>query len=250
MSNQVDEFQGNAPGRMFKLNDPPKPKLYIAGPMRGKENGNKPAFYRAAAKLRAMGHTAVNPWELDVEEGKPIGVYMATDLPALLGCDGVALLKDWEESQGARIEALVAAECGLKVMSEFCWRSGHPWEVCGKTTEHVLRSFMGLSVPEVSGDSYAKGGPESVVMEAERLTNGPRQADYGHPEDDFSKVVGMINAAFADKLAIPLDAADWPLIMVMAKIARERNRPKRDNLVDIAGYANTLDMVHQRRGRG
>ena len=38
-----------------------------------------------------------------------------------------------------------------------------------------------------------------------------------------------------------------PLCMIAVKISRECHEPKRDNMIDIAGYAETLDMTHQRK---
>jgi hypothetical protein len=35
--------------------------------------------------------------------------------------------------------------------------------------------------------------------------------------------------------------------MCAVKISREVNCHKRDNLVDLAGYATTIDLVHQQR---
>lgn len=86
----------------------------------------------------------------------------------------------------------------------------------------------------------------SILEEAQSLTTGDRNDDYGHPADDFAKVVGMVNAAFAHKLKEPFTIYDWPLIMNMVKISREINVPKRDNRVDGAGYWNTLQMIHDR----
>lgn len=37
--------------------------------------------------------------------------------------------------------------------------------------------------------------------------------------------------------------------MVTMKISREMNRRKRDNAVDIAGYAECLDRIHRERER-
>lgn len=72
-----------------------------------------------------------------------------------------------------------------------------------------------------------------------------RRASYGHPKDHFARTVGMINAAFADKLRVPLEPSDWPLIMILDKIARHtgEGRKKPDTPVDLAGYAATLAEV-------
>ena len=40
-------------------------RIYIAGPMTGYAEMNFPAFNTAAARVRALGHEAVNPVEID-----------------------------------------------------------------------------------------------------------------------------------------------------------------------------------------
>lgn len=84
---------------------------------------------------------------------------------------------------------------------------------------------------------------ESILQEAQRLVHGARQHDYGHPADDFERIAGMLNALFASRLRVPFRAEDIPLIMVCVKLSREINSAKRDNLVDLAGYAETRSMV-------
>ena len=42
-----------------------KPTIYVAGPMRGYENYNYPAFDRCSRVLREQGWNAINPAELD-----------------------------------------------------------------------------------------------------------------------------------------------------------------------------------------
>lgn len=77
----------------------------------------------------------------------------------------------------------------------------------------------------------------SILDEAKAATSGDRQRDYGTPDDNFGLIASLINAYLGDKLAKPLTATDVALMMILTKIARQRNRNKRDNLVDIAGYA-------------
>lgn len=87
---------------------------------------------------------------------------------------------------------------------------------------------------------------ETILQEAQRLVHGDRGADYGHPLDDFAKVSGMALALWGRGPQTPEEHA---IYMVLVKIAREVNKPKRDNRVDGAGYFATLDMIYSERAR-
>lgn len=93
--------------------------------------------------------------------------------------------------------------------------------------------------------------PETILEEANRLVGGARNADYGHPLDDFTRTANMANALFADKLKIghKFTAEDVGKFMCLVKLSREMNCPKRDNLVDLAGYAQTIEMCKNERER-
>lgn len=82
----------------------------------------------------------------------------------------------------------------------------------------------------------------SILLEADNIVSNDRQADYGHPLDDFTKTAKMWSVI----LGVEIEPEKIPLCMIAVKISRELNRPKRDNLVDMAGYAKTLSMVYER----
>ena len=86
----------------------------------------------------------------------------------------------------------------------------------------------------------------SILQEALDLTTGDRQEAYGHPYYNFHQTAIMLNATFVGRGSTTFTAEDIPIIMIIVKVAREIHKHKRDNLVDIAGYANTLDMVYQK----
>lgn len=86
---------------------------------------------------------------------------------------------------------------------------------------------------------------ESVLVEAERLVHGDRQASYGHPIDDFTRTAKMWSAI----LGFPISPEQVGLCMCAVKISRQCNKPKRDNLVDLAGYAETVHMVIEEKER-
>lgn len=85
----------------------------------------------------------------------------------------------------------------------------------------------------------------NILEEANSLVNGARQGDYGHPIDDFTRTAAMWSAI----LGHPVTAEQVGLCMCAVKISRQINKPKRDNLVDLAGYAATVDMVIEERKR-
>lgn len=86
---------------------------------------------------------------------------------------------------------------------------------------------------------------ESILEEAKRIVHGDRGENYGHPLEDFSRTAKIWSAI----LGIDVQPEQVALCMVGVKISREVNRPKRDNIVDGAGYFETLDMVKVERER-
>jgi hypothetical protein len=83
----------------------------------------------------------------------------------------------------------------------------------------------------------------NILEEANGLVNGARQNDYGHPIHDFTRTGQMWSAI----LGVPVTAEQVALCMIAVKISRLCNAPKRDSIVDIAGYAATLEMVLEKR---
>ena len=82
---------------------------------------------------------------------------------------------------------------------------------------------------------------ESICQEAERITGGERQANYGHPMFDFTRTA-RIWEVILDRPAGHITPEQIGLCMIGVKIARYLHKPKRDSLVDIAGYAKTVQM--------
>ena len=98
------------------LNEKPEQKIYIAGPMQGYENFNRPAFNDAVTVLLMQGYIALSPAILP--DGLTQAEYMQIDLAMLQCCDAIYMLKGWEESAGAMAELSLAMKLGLKVIHE------------------------------------------------------------------------------------------------------------------------------------
>lgn len=181
--------------------------------MRGYPEFNFPEFNRLAAQIRDRGFSVLNPAEYGATEGWTQEQYLTRDLIALLQeCTAIAVMKGWENSWGAKLEVYVAKQLGYPVLD----------------AETLLLH------------------EESVMHEAERLINGARQEDYGHPLDDFTKTGRMWGAI----LGLPdIEPEKIGLMMVALKISRELNWHKRDNLVDGCGYFGTIELIKKERAK-
>lgn len=89
---------------------------YIAGPMTGMPDYNRPAFHRAAAGLRAKGHTVINPALLPTELGDK--AYLPICTAMIDAADAVYLLDGWQSSMGAVAEQNYALRQGKKLRYE------------------------------------------------------------------------------------------------------------------------------------
>ena len=96
-------------------------RLYVIGPVTGRENLNRAAFVDAREKLERAGYEAAIPHGF-VPSGATHEDAMAQSIRALLDCDGVAMLDDWDRSPGATLENRVATECGLQAHCVGAWQ--------------------------------------------------------------------------------------------------------------------------------
>lgn len=78
---------------------------------------------------------------------------------------------------------------------------------------------------------------ESLLNEAKTLVHSDRNATYGEPTQNFSDTAALWNIQFSHKLREPFTADDVAQAMIGLKLARIKAANKRDNWVDIAGYA-------------
>lgn len=95
-------------------------------------------------------------------------------------------------------------------------------------------------MPGTESHCELESGKESVLEEAIRITGGNRRSDYGSPADNFVRWRDLCRASGRPSLAT-ITAEDLCHVMILGKVARDTNSPKRDNAVDIAGYAYVLD---------
>lgn len=91
-------------------------RLYVIGPVTGRPDENFEAFGEASDELLGAGYHACIPHEF-VAKGAAWPDAMRDSIHALTGdrpaFDGVAILDGWEQSEGARLERMVAEACGI-----------------------------------------------------------------------------------------------------------------------------------------
>ena len=79
----------------------------------------------------------------------------------------------------------------------------------------------------------------NILEEANKVTHGDRQEDYDDPEENFMHIAEIASAILKKKIL----AQDVVMIMLATKLSRESFKHKRDNLVDLAGYAWVLSRI-------
>lgn len=78
-----------------------------------------------------------------------------------------------------------------------------------------------------------------VLDEAISLVEGDRQRDYDSPAVNFDRII----RGWEVILGIPITLRQFMWMMVWLKAARDVGTPKRDNVVDAAGYIHAYDLT-------
>ena len=82
---------------------------------------------------------------------------------------------------------------------------------------------------------------KSILEEAAEIVTGARQHDYGHARESFAKIA-TIATVLTGKDLTPQDCCK---VLMAVKLTRESFQHKRDNLVDLCGYAHLLQELEQ-----
>lgn len=187
--------------------------VYIAGPMRGIKYFNFPAFDEAERLLTENGFEVISPAQLDRKAGFD---------PELLGSD-----YDWRDLKSIGFELKDAIRRDVEaILKSDCIYMLDGWQNSkGAKSEKTIAEWLGLSVLYQSR--------EGVLEEAIRITSGDRQASYGPPDQDFARTAAMWSAI----KGVEFTPREVAMFMICLKLSRETHQQKRDNWVDIAGYA-------------
>jgi hypothetical protein len=237
--------------------------LYIAGPMRGIAWFNYPLFDRVAKELREAGNEVISPADEDRKhdgfdpyanpahanpdacifpKSMDFAKTVRRCLDAVLQCDEIVLLPGWENSNGAVAELTLAMWLGKRVRDVRIDDQDRitylgQWMGLAGLAMQLSDYHLEVEVPVVVDD---EDDDEDILAEASRITRGSRQSQYGPPDQDFRRTAGMWSALFLCKLkdGMTFEPRDVALAMILLKTSRETHQRKRDNWVDIAGYAS------------
>ncbi len=256
------------------------PRAYLAGPMTGYAEHNFPAFTSNSKWLRNHGYEVVNPAELEALETGPRkewAYYLKRDIRELLTCNAIAVMPGWENSPGATLEVYIGWRLGFSIFKaeDFTLVDVSKFDFSGIQNETnsgaFLRSFTARKMQRpVEPSSWTPGTspmnpstemllapryeflkgteetviekpkPENILKEADKIVGGDRNADYGGPRQDFDRTAQIWEAVLGIKGITAMQVA---LCMIGVKMSRQCNKIKRDNLVDIAGYARCAEIV-------
>lgn len=86
-----------------------------------------------------------------------------------------------------------------------------------------------------------KEGEKSILSEAEEIVNGSRHSDYGDARESFSRVATIASVMTGKELA----PEDCCAVLMAVKLVRESFAHKRDNLVDLCGYAELMNQLKE-----
>lgn len=87
-------------------------KVFISGPMRGYENGNKEMFDRCEEALIRRGFSVFNPSWLQYDDTWERADLLEIDICALNKCQCICHLPGWQNASGCKIEHTYAVEVG------------------------------------------------------------------------------------------------------------------------------------------
>jgi len=91
-------------------------KFYISGKISGLNHSYaEQKFKEAELFLKSEGFDVVNPMTIPHDHDKSWESYMRQDLKAMLDCQGILMLDNWQDSRGAKIERDLAIDLGFIV---------------------------------------------------------------------------------------------------------------------------------------
>ena len=125
-----------------------KPKLYVCGAISGLPDLNRVKFANATRSLRDLGYIVVNPHELCSDlPASEWTACMRRCIIALMECDTLIMLDDWQNSRGATVEFQLAFSLGMECFAVDLFLKDHqPGQIINNVIEtkpnHVQILFL------------------------------------------------------------------------------------------------------------
>lgn len=175
--------------------------IYIAGAMRGIANNNIEQFGEYADQLRAKGYHVISPAESPPPnlQGPPYGRAdcLRHDLQIVGIVDAVAVLPNWLDSPGARLEVAVAWALDIPVYDAGRLVTVHPDTGDTVLTQYQVRKtsvviprerqyYEGLPLVGLSG--YAGAGKDEVAKTL--VANGWTRIAFADPLKAVATAIG------------------------------------------------------------
>lgn len=121
-------------------------RIYIAGPITGIKDYNKPEFDKAEELLSGFGLEVVNPLKNGIAKEAPWVDHMKTDIPKMLKCEAVYALKGWHNSKGARAEIQLAEVLDMPIFEQ-CDKDIRKLSLfLKKAVGSIVGSYVGLNI--------------------------------------------------------------------------------------------------------
>ena len=102
------------------LQVPQGAKVYISGPIEGKDGRNAESFDAAVSLLTKWGYRIVNPLDNFGGTGhlRKRSENMSADFKSVISCDAIYLLKGYHKSPGCQDEIRTAVTCAKPIFYE------------------------------------------------------------------------------------------------------------------------------------
>jgi len=112
-----------------------------------------------------------------------------------------------------------------------------------KGSQHLNMDNLKSEMAQRHEAVYSEPTYIPISQEALSIVQGPRAQAYGSVLENFTRVAKLWSAV----LNTHVSDRQVGLCMVLLKVSRESHKHGRGNLVDIAGYAETLDMLEREK---
>lgn len=151
-------------------------------------------------------------------------------------------MSDFKPGDRVRVDGLVPQERGS---IGTVVRTDAAGQVFVQFGDKGTRGYFSSSLVGLDEAANERPGQSTIGADAHEAVYGDREDDYGHPRESFTRIAGFWSVYLSDKLAEGafLSPEDVARMMVLFKVSRDVNSPKRDNRVDGAGYFIALDRL-------